>query len=232
MGIGRSGNQLPCGSIDVKMAEGEMARRSHLYCGSVGPVRAWAASLVSSGLALQPVEPLAGFPISCTDVREKCAACHKRGGRALVALGPCVGSCPAIRLGADLAWGQLTNDRAIAWLADDAAGSVPIPDGLLAPASSGELELLDCLAKEWASRSDSAQVVASYLACHPRVSEVRYPGLRQDLSFSIAARTLERGFGPIVDYRTRGKGEGGWRRYVATADDPFAQVMELERLLA
>ena len=75
--------------------------------------------------------------------------------------------------------------------------------------------------------SDTAQVIASYLICHPRVLEVRYPGLKSDPSFSIAARTLQGGFGPIVDYRI----DDGWHRLEATGDDVHDQIMELERKL-
>lgn len=65
-------------------------------------------------------------------------------------------------------------------------------------------ELRGALGPErWRACSDVAQVAASYLACHPVVAEVRYPGLKGDALFSRAACALEGGFGPIVEYRTQ-----------------------------
>lgn len=76
--------------------------------------------------------------------------------------------------------------------------------------------------------SDVAQVVANYLRCHPRVEEVRYPGLKGDPSFAVAARTLVGGFGPWVDYRS----DGTWHRVTCEPEDPKVAVMRLERELA
>ena len=76
--------------------------------------------------------------------------------------------------------------------------------------------------------SDVSQVVACYLRCHPKVQEVAYPGLKDDPSFSVAARTLVGGFGPFVDYRV---GED-WHRFEARECDERTQIMELERLLS
>ena len=47
---------------------------------------------------------------------------------------------------------------------------------------------------------DAAQVVASFLACHPLVSRVAYPGLSSDPSQPIAANVLHGGFGSVVDF--------------------------------
>lgn len=54
----------------------------------------------------------------------------------------------------------------------------------------------------WRQASDVAQVVASYLSCHPRVVTVRYPGLKADPLFAEASVTLQRGFGPYVWFET------------------------------
>ena len=75
----------------------------------------------------------------------------------------------------------------------------------------------------WRRVSDAAQVVACYLACHPLVEAVRYPGLRSDPDFGRAASTLRSGFGPRVAYRVA----GGWRAWEADARDALEQVMEL-----
>ena len=54
--------------------------------------------------------------------------------------------------------------------------------------------------------SDVAQAFASYLACHPVVAEVRYPGLKSDPSFAVAAQVLVGGFGPLISWRSAADG--------------------------
>ena len=82
--------------------------------------------------------------------------------------------------------------------------------------------------ERWRTLSDAAQVVANYLACHPRVDAVRYPGLKTDPDFPRAANELVGGFGPRVAYLAAGE----WRLWEADERDPRDQVMELEVLLA
>lgn len=95
------------------------------------------------------------------------------------------------------------------------------------------LRLADALGRErWRVVSDVAQVVATYLVCHPRVEAVRYPGLRSDPDFARAACELVGGFGPRVAFRLAG--EGGWALWEAAGSgelDARAQVLELEALL-
>lgn len=81
--------------------------------------------------------------------------------------------------------------------------------------------------ERWRVLSDAAQVVANYLACHPRVEAVRYPGLKADLDFPRAANELVGGFGPYVAYRAAGE----WRLWEADDRDAREQVMELEMRL-
>ena len=81
--------------------------------------------------------------------------------------------------------------------------------------------------ERWRVLSDAAQVVANYLACHPSVEAVRYPGLKTDPDFSRAANELVGGFGPYVRYCVAGE----WRLWEADERDAREQVMELERLL-
>lgn len=109
-------------------------------------------------------------------------------------------------------------------------------EGLLAARAAGgpsvhELALL-CEAMEperWRVVSDAAQVVANYLACHPAVAEVRYPGLRADPSYQEASCVLRAGFGPEVHLRLMGK--AGWLRYLASDEPAEAQVLALEEAL-
>lgn len=81
--------------------------------------------------------------------------------------------------------------------------------------------------ERWRVLSDAAQVVANYLACHPRVEVVRYPGLKADPDFPRAANELVGGFGPYVAYRAAGE----WRLWEADDRDAREQVMELEMRL-
>ena len=81
--------------------------------------------------------------------------------------------------------------------------------------------------ERWRVLSDAAQVVANYLACHPRVEAVRYPGLTADPDFPRAANELVGGFGPYVAYRAAGE----WRLWEADDRDAREQVMELEMRL-
>ncbi|WP_455138593.1 hypothetical protein [Thermophilibacter sp.] len=86
--------------------------------------------------------------------------------------------------------------------------------------------------ERWRALSDAAQVVASYLACHPRVEAVRYSGLKADPDFGRASCELVGGFGPRVAYRTSGAPAGEWELWEADGRDAREQVMELEGLLA
>ncbi len=81
--------------------------------------------------------------------------------------------------------------------------------------------------ERWRTLSDAAQVVASYLACHPCVEAVRYPGLKSDPDFPRAANTLVGGFGPFVRYCSAGE----WCLWEADERDARAQVVDLEARL-
>jgi cystathionine gamma-lyase len=50
----------------------------------------------------------------------------------------------------------------------------------------------------------NAQMIAEYLASHPKVKETRYPGLPNDPSHEIAARQM-RFYGPIVSFTLAGR---------------------------
>lgn len=83
---------------------------------------------------------------------------------------------------------------------------------------------------QWRIQSDTAQIIAQYLSCHPKVSELRYPGLKQDVSFSLGARQLQGGFGPWLSYRLTNQQE--WTCMHSTAEDARVQIMKLEERLA
>ena len=184
----------------------------------------------------QVVTPLGGTPVACLDLKAR-AAEARANHEALVAdvtlMGP--EGCAGVRLGAHVAFAAL-EERLCVWAASDDAGAVLPRLAELAAASPDpwsndeQLQaLLDEKAHAWHVQSDAAQVVASYLRCHPQVAEVRYPGLKADPSFAVAARTLVGGFGPQVSYLL--VGEQAWRSCVCTCDDARAQVMQLEEQL-
>lgn len=81
-------------------------------------------------------------------------------------------------------------------------------------------------ANEWRRISDAAQVVANYLACHPAVAELRYPGLTSDPDYQEASGTLRGGFGPELHLRLAN--DARWCRYIATDEPAAAQVLALE----
>ena len=115
----------------------------------------------------------------------------------------------------------------------------PVPEGPLVAVAAGgpPLDRLAELAEsmpagEWRARSDAAQAVACYLACHPRVAAVRYPGLTFDPDYRRASSMLRCGFGPWVDVCLAGGEKPGWLRLDVTDADVPAWVCLLEALLA
>jgi O-acetylhomoserine (thiol)-lyase len=52
--------------------------------------------------------------------------------------------------------------------------------------------------------SENALQVAEYLAKHPKVAWVRYPGLKNDQSYPLASRDLKNGFGGMVVFGVKG----------------------------
>lgn len=81
--------------------------------------------------------------------------------------------------------------------------------------------------ERWRAASDAAQVIANYLRCHPRVSAVRYPGLKSDPLFGQAATCLVGGFGPTVWYCV----DGTWSSLTCSEGDPKALIMQMENEL-
>ena len=115
------------------------------------------------------------------------------------------------------------NDQLTRASAAEASGALAL-DGLATLAGG-----LGC--ERWRAVSDAAQVVACYLACHPRVTALRYPGLKGDPLFPRAANELVGGFGPRVAFAVAGDPAGEWWLWEASARDAREQVMGLEVLL-
>ncbi|HEX7156405.1 MAG TPA: PLP-dependent transferase, partial [Burkholderiaceae bacterium] len=53
--------------------------------------------------------------------------------------------------------------------------------------------------------SANARAVASFLAAHPRVTAVHYPGLAPS---AVASRQMPRGFGPLLSFEIAGPAAG------------------------
>ena len=189
------------------------------------------------------VAPLSGRPVAMRDVR---ALAHERAATGMplvvdLTLTTFFG-CAAARLGADVSLapvgeGGEAGPLVAVGLSRDAGQGAHGCTGLAARLDAhavggrapdvGTLRALDARRR---AAADAAQVIAAYLRCHPRVGEVRYPGLREDPSFPVASSQLTGGFGPLVDFQLRN--EDGWRRAIATPEDATSQVMDLERTLA
>lgn len=212
----------------------------------VGASRAWLLALSPQELldevirlpeGSSRVTLLEGTPVMCADVRALGKTARLQGLPLVVDNGMAgFGGCPSVRLGAHLAFAQVGEGQCLVALSRDAENALPSIGERIERSpqvSEAQLSLLDELlaqqARAWRARSDAAQVVASYLRCHPKVAQVRYPGLKSDPSFAVAARTLQGGFGPLVDWQ--GCGSDGWERLTCTDAEPREQIMELEHAL-
>lgn len=190
------------------------------------------ATLVAGGATV--VEPLAGVPVELCDIKGRAAA-----GELLVADVRTIGAefSPACRLGAELAVAEdarvpgyvvvCMRKCCIPWVAEPVeAKACPAED--VTVSATGAEELRAHRVSRHAA-SDAAQVVAAYLACHPRVETVRYPGLKTDPNFARATSQLVGGFGPYVDYMWK-ESPGEWHRFTATDEDARTQIINFERV--
>ena len=186
------------------------------------------ATLVSGGATV--VEPLAGVPIEVCDIKGRAAA-----GELLVADVRAIGAefSPACRLGAEVAVAEdarvpgyvvvCMRKCCIPWAAEAVEAKACPAEDVTFSATGVEEQ-----ASARVSRH-AARVVAAYLACHPRVEAVRYPGLKTDPSFARATSQLVGGFGPYVDYMWK-ESPGEWHRFTATDEDARTQIINFERV--
>lgn len=122
-------------------------------------------------------------------------------------------------------------------------------------------EKFDTLGVRMQRHGDHARAIAEYLAAHPAIADVRYPGLAGHPDHALAARVLLHGAGPALDFRlaasrardliavlpgsfraspaggaatrvsARDGREGSWLRLFAGTDDPLAVIDALERAI-
>lgn len=190
------------------------------------------ATLVSGGATV--VEPLAGVPVEVCDIKGRAAA-----GELLVADVRTIGAefSPACRLGAEIAVAEdarmpgyvvvCMRKCCIPWVAEAVEAKACPAEDVTVSATGTEEQASARFSRHAAS--DAAQVIAAYLACHPRVEAVRYPGLKTDPNFVRATSQLVGGFGPYVDYM-RKESPGEWHRFTATDEDARTQIINFERV--
>lgn len=190
------------------------------------------ATLIAGGATV--VEPLSGVPVEVCDIKGRAAA-----GELLVADVRAIGAefSPACRLGAELAVAAdarvpgyvvvCMRKCCIPWVAEAVEAKASSTEDVTVAAKGAEEQASARVSRHAAS--DAAQVVAAYLACHPRVEAVRYPGLKADPSFARATSQLVGGFGPYVDYMWK-ESPGEWHRFTANDEDVRTQIINFERL--
>lgn len=179
-------------------------------------------------------------PLRCVDLRALGKEARQGGGALVVdnTLATFAG-CAAVRLGAHVSLEPLGEGLTLVGASKDVERALPGIGELVRDYAQADETTLSAIEKSldtalttWRVASDVALVVASYLVCHPNVASVRYPGLRHDASFEVAARTLEGGFGPYVDFLRTGE-SALWERLTLRADqDPRAVVLALEEGLS
>ena len=190
------------------------------------------ATLVAGGATV--VEPLAGVPVEVCDIKGRAAA-----GELLVADVRAIGAefSPACRLGAELVVAKdarvpryvvvCMRKCCIPWVAEVVEAKACPAEDVTVSATGAEEQASARVSRHAAS--DAAQVVAAYLACHPRVEAVRYPGLKTDPNYARATSQLVGGFGPYVDYMWK-ESPGEWHRFTATDEDARMQIINFERV--
>jgi len=77
------------------------------------------------------------------------------------------------------------------------------------------LKGLETLSLRMRAHCDNAAQVARWLAAHPGIERVHYPGLEEHPQHALA-RAQQRGFGGIVSFNVRGGRDAAWRLIDAT----------------
>lgn len=210
----------------------EDANQARTLARGLGAERVYVVpSDVAVGLLADGRPLLCAPPVRCLDIRRAAPPLRAEGVTLCVDVSACGPlGCPAVRLGADVAV-SLLGDVGVVGVA---RGVDPVLLAALASAAVSDEEILRrarARLAAWHRSSDAAQVVAAYLACHPRVRAVAYPGLRTSEDHQVAATSLVSGFGPYVDYATDAE-ESRWHRVDASGHGGMLLVEELERELA
>jgi O-acetylhomoserine (thiol)-lyase len=75
------------------------------------------------------------------------------------------------------------------------------------------LQGLETLPLRIARHSENALAVARFLAAHPKVAWVNYPGLEDNANHAVAKKYLKGGYGAILGFGIRG-GLEAWRKFI------------------
>ena len=210
-----------------------------------GVANVGAAATGARTLKPQLIEPLCGRPISVVDVKGRArqlAALREHDFSAASAISFLVADVrrfgcelsPACRLGSWLTIDEDPGfpDFVVVGIAKDAdVRVVTLVEAVAADADKiqaafGSDEVREARRTFRHHANDAAAVIAAYLRAHPKVAEVRYPGLKDKEQFKIASTQLVGGFGPIVDFRTKELPDV-WQRLKVTDDDPKQQILNL-----
>lgn len=210
---------------------GESADQARVMARGLGAARVYIVPFdVAADLLVDSKPLLCASPVRCLDIRRAALPLHAEGASLCVDVSVCGPlGCPAVRLGADVAV-SLLGDVGIVGVSRDADPA--LVSALVSAVVADEEVLPRAQARlaAWHRASDAAQVAAAYLACHPRVRAVAYPGLPTSEDHQVAATSLVSGFGPYVDYAT-GTEEMCWHRIDASGHEGVPLVERLEREL-
>lgn len=82
-----------------------------------------------------------------------------------------------------------------------AASGGAVTSTVLSPADLAAIDAgLSSLAQRMQVHMDNARAIAEFLACHPAVDAVSYPGLKSHPDHAVAANDLMHGYGPAIDF--------------------------------
>lgn len=192
-------------------------RSAHTWIVQEGDVLSFVRDVgLSRPIRLVPV--IGGVPLGCADIKQ--AGHQSRDVGELLMVDntlPSSFGCAASRLGAHVTlevMDRVMQRQNCGIMAVSVSKDARIPDALiwrrlehLPQATHEQLNQLDVCMQDFDARrrqaNDNAQVLAFYLACHPAVGSVYYPGMPRDPTYEVASRTLSNGFGPCVDFRLR-----------------------------
>ena len=181
------------------------------------PTRDNAQRALLNGARLLWLESPTNPELDVCDIAALSAAAHDAG--ALVAVdnttATALGQRP-LALGADFA--VVSDTKAMTGHADVVLGHVACADPIWADAIRtyrtrmgsipGPMEVwlahrsLGTLSVRLTKQCASAQIIASFLASHPAVLRVRYPGLPTDVAYATASKQMTM-FGPVIGFELR-----------------------------
>jgi O-acetylhomoserine/O-acetylserine sulfhydrylase-like pyridoxal-dependent enzyme len=212
-GLVGAGDLLVVAADDDRRASSELAARLGVALAFAEPTACSLSAVTATRRAsadapyervVWVVPSLGGISLEVADIGSIGEAARTSG--AVLAIDNTVvtmGGCAACHRGADVVLESLGHLglTAVALSARTLAlRPLDEPPQVAPSAVPGLAAYLEALPRLVRLRCDAASVMASYLACHPRVSWVSYPGLASSASHAEAASRIEHGFGPVVHF--------------------------------